>query len=218
MILSEYAITGWFFIGAAALIWFGWIMTPARIGTFFKPDDFERVHRSLRRWIWLFRFHLFGYVMAVMALVSLGAMYSGNSVRLLIWPAVAVCAAGLFVSALAQAFYYHFGAWGALDMHGKSEEVKAGFVESLHVTTEYVSCLVRFGRVFFGLGQVVLALGFLALGVSIWVTLATALLGVAAMALTMGLPDDLDYYHPVFHLNALWFLVAGVSLIRSWTV
>ena len=98
-------------------------------------------------------------------------------------------------------------------MQGKSDDAKASFVDSLQVTTEYVTCLVRFGRVFFGLGQLVLAFGFWALGAPIWVSVATGLLGVAAMALTMGLPDELDYYHPVFHLNALWFLVAGLSLV-----
>ena len=183
-------VTGWLFVAAAAMTWLGWIASPVHIGPFFQAEDFGRVHRRLTTWIWLFRFHLFGHIVAVMALVALGALFSDTESRILIWPAVAVCAAGLMVSALAQAFYYHFGAWGALDMDGKPAEETSRFVSSLQVTTEYVTCLVRFGRVFFGLGQVVLAVGLWQIGVPIWVSAGAALLGVAAMAITMGLPDD----------------------------
>ena len=36
------------------------------------------------------------------------------------------------------------------------------------------------------------------------------LLGAVGMALTMGLPDNLSLYRPVFHLNALWLAAFGV--------
>ena len=35
-------------------------------------------------------------------------------------------------------------------------------------------------------------------------------MGVAGMTLTMGLPDNLSLYQPVFHLNALWLAAFGV--------
>ena len=35
------------------------------------------------------------------------------------------------------------------------------------------------------------------------------------MALTMGLPDNLEYYAPVFHLNSVWFIATGVVVGRS---
>lgn len=208
-------VTGWMLLAAAALLWAGWTFLPVRIGPFFEPDDFPRVERRLHLWIWLFRFHLFGYLVAVMGLVALAVLFSESPMRIVLWPGVAVCVGGLFVAALAQAFYYHFGAWGAIDMKGKSEDERSSFVKKLHVPTEYVTCLVRFGRVFFGLGQLVLAIALL-YGALVPTSLgiAAAILGVAAMAITMGLPDSLDLYKPVFHLNALWLAAVGVSVLR----
>jgi hypothetical protein len=46
-------------------------------------------------------------------------------------------------------------------MHGKSADAVLSFVNSLQIITEYVTGLVRFGRVFTGLGLLVLALGLL---------------------------------------------------------
>lgn len=208
-------VTGWLFIAAAAMLWLGWTFLPVRIGDFFQRDDFGRVLVRLRVWIWLFRVHLFGYIVTIMAFVALATYVSETPARVIIWPAVAVCATGLLVSVLAQAFYYHFGAWGAIDMKGKQPQAIDGFVESLKVSTEYVTCFVRFGRVFFGFGQVALAAGVLTGGLlPWWLSAAAIVLGVAAMALTMGLPDDLDFYRPVFHLNVLWLMAIGLSILR----
>ena len=68
------------------------------------------------------------------------------------WPAVAVFGTGLMLAAVAAAFYYHFGAWGSVDMDGQSAEAVERFITSLRATTEYVTCLVRFSRVFIGVG------------------------------------------------------------------
>ena len=207
-------VAGWLFISGALMLWLGWVLLPARIGTFFDAGDFARVLARFRPWIWLFRLHLFGYVVTAMALVALASLLSGGEARVIVWPAVAVAGAGLIVSALAAAFYYHFGAWGALDMEGKPENQVREFVSSLKVSTEYVTCLTRFGRVFFGFGQLALAAGLLLGGaMPAWVAITAALLGIAAMAVTMGLPDNLEYYHPVFHLLVLWLLGTGVAIL-----
>ncbi len=212
----ETDVTGWLLIAAAVMLWVGWTLLPVRIGAFFQPEDFPRVHRRLQLWIWLFRIYLFGHLMAVMGLVALATLFSESRMRIVLWPGVAVCLGGLFVAAVAQAFYYHFGAWGALDMDGKSENERESFVDKLLVSTEYVTCLVRFSRVFFGLGQVVLAIGLLVGALlSPWLGISAAILGVAAMALTMGLPDSLDLYKTVFHLNAVWLAALGVSVLQS---
>ena len=207
-------ITGWLFITAAALWWCGWIFMPVHIGPFFEARDFARVSRHLWRWIWLFRLHLFGYVVSAMAFVALGTLLGGTPGRIIVWPAVAVSGAGLIVSALAAAFYYHFGAWGAMDLEGKPVDAIQQFVDSLRVGTEYVTCLVRFGRVFFGLGQVVLAVGLMLDGtMPVWVFLSAMALGLAAMGLTMGFPDHLQFYKPVFHLTALWLAMTGGTVL-----
>ena len=158
---ADVAVTGGLFIVAAAMLWLGWALLPVRIGAFFQPTDFGSVYARLRLWIWLFRLHLFGHIVAVMAFVALAVSLSGLSRAPLVAPAVAVLCVGLIVIALAAAFYYHFAAWGALDMQGKEDEAVRSLVRSLRVPTEYVTCLTRVGRVFFGFGQVVLAVGVL---------------------------------------------------------
>src|SRR5215210_2370743 len=126
-----------------------------------------------------------------MALVALATSVAASEARVLVRPGVAVAAAGAVTGALAAAFYYHFGAWGALDLADKPADTVRAFVGSLRVGTEYVTCLVRFGRVFFGLGQVVLAVGLLHGGVlPPWLIAGAGVLGVAAMVVTMAFPDD----------------------------
>lgn len=209
----EANVTGSFFLVAASMLWVGWTLLPAKLGDFFVASDFAAVGARRRLWIWMFRVHLFGHVIAVMAFVALATLVAGTTARIVVWPAVAVVGTGLMMGAIAAAFYYHFGAWGSLDMEGKSDEAVQGFVDSLRVTTEYVTCLVRFGRVFFGVGQIVLAVGLLLPQAGpwpLWLVGSGGLLGLAGMALTMGLPDDLSLYRPVFHLNALWLAAFGV--------
>lgn len=217
--MSEAAtlVTGWLFVAAAAMLWSGWVLQPVHVGPFFEPQVFARIHTRFRRWIWLFRIHLFGYLVTVMALVALATLAEAAVERVLVWPATAVLAAGAITSALAAAFYYHFGAWGALDVARKPAGAAEELVRSLQVPTEYVTCLVRFGRVFFGLGQVTLAVGLWVGGLlPAWIALAAALLGGAAMVVTMAFPDDLHFFRPVFHLNAAWLLAIGLVLLVPW--
>jgi len=44
---------------------------------------------------------------------------------------------------------------------------------------------------------------------------SAVLLGLAAIALTMAFPDNLEFYAPVFHLNSLWLLATGLVIRRS---
>ena len=40
------------------------------------------------------------------------------------------------------------------------------------------------------------------------------ILGLTAMTITMAVPDNLEYYAPVFHANSLWFAAAGGFMIK----
>lgn len=209
-------VTGGLFLGAAVLLWGGWMSLPHRLGAFFETGDFPAIDEHLYLWIWTFRVHLFGLVVAAMALVALATRLDAADVRVLAWPGAAIAAAGLVVGALAAAFYYHHGVWGAVELRGATTEAVRAFVDGLRVDTEYVTCLTRFSRVFTGLGLLTLAAG-LAKGrlLPVWVRGGAALLGVAAMALTMGLPDRLELYQPVFHVQSLWLAATGVAVLRS---
>lgn len=209
-------ITGTLFVAAGAMLWLGWMLLPVRPAAFFLPGQFAEIRTVYRRWIWLYRVHIFGYVVTAMAAGALAAVVSGADARALVWPGLAVLAVGSVVGALGAAFYYHMGAWGALDLDGRGEDEIARFVAGLKVVTHYATCLVRFGRVFFGLGQLVLAAGLLAGGVlSPWLGYAGAMLGLAAIAVTMAAPDQLERYRPIFHLNAVWMLALGLAAISA---
>ena len=142
----------------------------------------------------------------------LATVVSGLETRIIVWPGAVVLGAGLIMTALAAAFYYPLGAWGSLDMDGKPADIVQGFVDSLRVSTEYVTCLVRFGRVFIGVGQIVLAVGLTLQGSPwpLWLVGFGGSLCLACMGLTLGLPDDMHRYQPVFHLNAVCW--------RSWVL
>ena len=210
----ETSLTGGLFLAAASMLYLGWILLPAKIGSYFVPTDFAAVGAHRRVWIWLYRIYLFGYVAAVMAFVALATLVTEPAARIIVWPAVAVLDAGLVMTSLAYAFYYHFGAWGSIDMDGKSNEEIQEFIASLRVSTEYITCLVRFGRIFIGVGQVVFVLGLLlqAGPWPLWLVVTGGVLGVSGIALTLEWPDNLDYYKPLFYLDVMWLATLGVAL------
>jgi hypothetical protein len=215
---SDFAsrFAGGAFVAAALMFWLGWLLLPARIGTYFEPAVFGQIHEQFHFWIWMYRIHIFGMLTTVIALFALMALVADSASRVLIWPGAAVASSGMLVSALAAAFYYHHGAWGALELAGKTPETAQAFVDALRVDTEYVTCLVRFGRVFGGLGLVVLAWGVLRYRIlPAWSGLVAGIIGLSAMALTMGLPDHLSYYLPIFHVMVLWMFATGVALFRG---
>jgi hypothetical protein len=212
----ESRFTGGAFVAAALMLWLGWALLPVHIGTYFQPDDFGRIHEQFRPWIWIYRVHMFGRVIAVIALVALGTM-TGSAARVLIWPGIVVAAAGLFVGTVAEAFYYHHGAWGALELAGKNTVEIQAFVDALRVDTEYVTCLTRFGRVFGGVGLILIAWGLVRERTTLPTALAAVLglVGLASIALTMGLPDHLSWYQPIFHVLCAWLLASGAAILRT---
>jgi hypothetical protein len=209
--------TGWSFIAAGAMLWVGWMLLPWHLGTFFQPDDFARIDNQFHWWIWTYRVHLFGMVVTAIALVALASQMIDSPSRVMNWPGVAVASAGMIVGALGAAFYYHHGAWGARETRGASAEELARFVEALRVDTEYVTCLVRFGRVFSGLGLLLVGCGLIQSGrLPGWTGWGAITIGVASMALTMLWPDQMNLYIPVFHVLCLWLAATGgVILLRG---
>jgi hypothetical protein len=209
-------VCGSLFVAAAAMLWLGWTLLRVRPLGFFLPRQFAEIRADYRRWIWLYRVHIFGYLGTIMGAAALAAAVQGPDARVLIWPGLTVLAIGSLVGALGAAFYYHMGAWGALDLEGRGEDEITRFIAGLKVLAHYATCLVRFGRVFFGLGQVVLAAGLLHAGIlSGWVAVAAGLLGFAAIGVTMAKPDELERYRPIFHLNAAWMLILGLVMLRA---
>ncbi len=219
----ETKFTGWAFILAAILLWGGWALSPHHIGEYIVASDFKAVSEDLWYWIWMFRFHIFGWVIMALSIFAFASITAKKPYRVVLVPGAGMVVIGTMTLAIASAFYYNFGAWGVGKTMGLSAAEIQEFMDNVLFTNQYVTCFVRFGRVFSGVGLVLLGFGFLKWKIvhqlMAWFTL---LLGLAAMGIIMGIPDNYEIYKPVFHVKVIWLammgaliLVKGVNLTES---
>lgn len=213
-------VTTWFpglsFLAAALMMWGGWMLIPMPVGPYMRPEDFPVITAHPYLFVWAFRFYFFGIAFSAVALVSLASMAAQSPGRVILWPGAAVACAGAFVGAIGAAFYYHHGYWGALEVAGKPADAAVQYVEALRVQTQYITCLVRFGRVFGGLGLLLVGAGLIqtkllpsCLG---WVGVIA---GFAAIAVTMPTGDAFWVYAPVFHAYSVWLALTGLAILKN---
>ncbi len=212
----ETKFTGWVFILAALMLWGGYMLSPHNVGEYLVATDFPAIGESLWTWIWVFRVHIFGWVMMIVAVIALATIANKKPYRVLVSPGVGMVVVGTFTLALASAFYYNYGAWGVGMTQGKSPEEVQAFMDSILYTNQYVTCFMRFGRIFSGVGLVLLGAGMLKgrimhAGMG-WLTL---LLGVVAMGIILFIPEYFEYYKPMFHVKALWLALMGVVILKN---
>jgi hypothetical protein len=212
----ETNFTGWAFIVAALLLWSGWALSPHHIGEYIVASDFEAIGESVWTWIWMYRIHIFGWVTMGIAVFALVSVTARKPYRVMILPGAGMVIIGTFTLAIANAYFYNFGAWGVGQTAGKSAaEIKA-FVDSILYTNQYVTCFIRFGRVFSGVGLVLLGFAFVKWNiVSKWLGWFTGLLGFAAMAIVMGIPDNYEIYKPLFHIKVIWLVAMGAVILKQ---
>jgi hypothetical protein len=210
----ETKFTGWVFIFAGILLWGGWALSPHQIGEYIVASDFTVINEDLWYWIWMFRFHIFGWVTMAIAMFALASITAKKPYRVLLVPGAGMVVIGTMTLAIASAFYYNFGAWGVGQTMGKSAAEIQQFMDNILYTNQYVTCFVRFGRIFSGVGLVLLGLGFVKWKiVNPLLGWFTVLLGLAAMGIIMGIPDNFEIYKPVFHVKAIWLLIMGVVIL-----
>ncbi|EAR01851.1 hypothetical protein [Maribacter sp. HTCC2170] len=212
----ETKIIGWAFIVSAILLWGGWFFSPHHLGEYIVASDFDAVNENLWTWIWMYRIHIFGWVIMGIAMFALTSIATKKPYRVLIYPGTGMIIVGTFTLAIAAAFYYTFGAWGVGKTVGKSSEEVQQIMDGLQFTNHYVTCFVRFGRVFSGVGLVILGAAFVkwnlvpkALG---WLTI---IMGFAAGAIIMSIPDNFDIYKPLFHVKAIWLVLMGLTFLKN---
>jgi len=210
----ETKFTGWAFIFAAVLLWGGWVLSPHHIGEYIVASDFKAVSEDLWYWIWMFRFHIFGWVTMAISIFALASITAKKPYRVVLVPGAGMVVIGTMTLAIASAFYYNFGAWGVGKTMGLSAAEIEVFMDKILYTNQYVTCFVRFGRIFSGVGLVLLGFGFIKWKIVhqllAWFTL---LLGLAAMAIIMGIPDNFEIYKPVFHVKVIWLAMMGVLIL-----
>ena len=211
----ETRITGWFFIVAALLLWVGWALSPHHIGEYIVASDFTAISENVWFWIWMYRIHIFGWVTMGISLFALVSVMARKPYRVLILPGAGMVIIGTFTLAIAAAYFYNHGAWGVGQTADKSpEEIKA-FMNNLLFTNQYVTCFIRFGRIFSGVGLILLGAAFIKWNIlPKWLGWFTTLLGLVAMCIILFIPDNFEVYKPVFHVKALWLLAMGVVILR----
>ena len=212
----ETRFTGWAFILAAILLWFGWALSPHQIGEYIVASDFEAIGESVWTWIWIYRIHIFGWITMGISLFALVAATARKPYRVVILPGAGMVIIGTFTLAIANAYFYNFGAWGVGETAGKTAMEIEAFVNDILYTNQYVTCFIRFGRVFSGVGLVLLGFAFIKWHmVSKLLGWFTALLGLAAMVVIMGIPDNFEIYKPLFHVKVVWLVAMGAVILKN---
>ncbi len=212
----ETKFTGWTFLVAALLVWGGWFLSPHHVGEYIVASDFGPIGDDVWFWIWMFRVHIFGWVIMAIALFSLLSITFEKPYRVMLVPGAGMVIAGTMTLAIASAFYYNFGAWGVGQTAGMSAAEIQEFMDSILYTNQYVTCFVRFGRVFSGVGLVLLGLGLVKWKIlAAWLGWFTVVLGIAAMGIVMGIPEHFEIYKPVFHVKVIWLVAMGVVLLTQ---
>jgi len=212
----ETNFAGWLFVVAAILLWGSWALTTHHIGEYIVASDFEVIGEDVWYWIWMYRFHIFGWVTMAMAMMSFLSFTAKKPMRSVTLPGVGMVVVGTFTLAIAAAYFYNFGAWGVGKTIGKSPEDIQQFMDGILFTNQYVTCFIRFGRIFSGVGMVLLGYAFLKWKLfSPWLGWFTAILGVAAVGIILAISDNFDIYKPIFHLKVLWLILMGVTLLKQ---
>ena len=211
----ETNFTGWSFILAAVLLWFGWALSPHHIGEYIVASDFTEIGKSVWYWIWMYRIHIFGWVTMGISMFALLSITANKPYRVVVLPGVGMVIVGTFTLAIANAYFYNFGAWGVGKTAGMSSIEIQKFIDDILFTNQYVTCFIRFGRIFSGVGLVLLGYAFIKWSiVGTWLGWFTLLLGFAAMGIILAIPDNYEIYKPIFHIKAIWLLLMGVSLLK----
>lgn len=210
----ETRFTGWAFILAAILLWFGWVLSSHHIGEYIVASDFPKIKENVWYWIWMYRIHIFGWVTMGISMFSLLSIISKKPYRVVVFPGIGMVIVGTFTLAIANAFFYNFGAWGVGKTAQMSPTEITEFIDSILFTNQYVTCFLRFGRIFSGVGLVLLGYAFIKWKiVNLWIGWYTLLLGIVAMGIILAIPDNYETYKPIFHVKALWLLTMGFTLL-----
>jgi hypothetical protein len=210
----ETRFTGWSFLFAALLLWGGWALSSHHVGEYLVASDFTKIGEDVWYWIWMYRFHIFGWVTMGIAMFALTSIVTKNPFRVVLLPGIGMVVVGTFTLAIAAAFYYNFGAWGVGKTSGKSPAEIQEFMDGILFTNQYVTCFIRFGRIFSGVGLVLLGYGFFkSKMVPMWLSAFTALLGLAAVGIILAIPDNFEIYKPIFHLKVIWLLAMGITFL-----
>ena len=212
----ERQFTGWTFIIAAILLWFGYMLSSHHIGEYIVATDFEVIGENVWYWIWMYRIHIFGWVTMGIAMFAFLSFTAREPYRILILPGAGMVIIGTFSLAIASAYYYNHGAWGVGQIAGKTTEEVDAFMNNLLFTNQYVTCFLRFGRIFSGVGLVLLGASFVRWRIlDRWLGWFTIILGILAVGIILLIADNFEIYRPLFHIKVLWLVTMGLFILKK---
>ena len=212
----ETKFTGWALITSAVFLLSGWLLSPHHIQEYIVISDFEAINESLWTWIWMFRIYIFGWVIMAIGIIALVMLFKQSASRILAFSGGGVLVTGSFTIALAVAFYYSFGAWGIGETIGKSTIEINNFMDGIASINHYVTCLIRFGRVFSGVGFILLGFGILKSEIlPKWTAIYGIVLGLTAMGIIMLIPENYEIYKPMFYVKVLWLASVGFTILKK---
>jgi hypothetical protein len=212
----ELKFTGWLFIAAALLLWCGHMFSSHHLGEYIVASDFEKVGENVWYWIWMYRVHIFGWVTMALALMAFISLVKRSQSSIMMLPGVGMTIIGTMTLAIAAAFYYNYGAWGVGETMGKSPDEVDAFMNNILPVNQYVTCFLRFGRIFSGVGMVLMGAAILKWRLlPSWLGGLTLLFGLTAMGIILAIPDNFEIYKPMFHVKVLWLIAMGAVILTK---
>jgi hypothetical protein len=212
----ELKFTGWLFIAAALLLWCGHMFSSHHLGEYIVASDFEKVGENVWYWIWMYRVHIFGWVTMALALMAFISLVKRSQSSIMMLPGVGMTIIGTMTLAIAAAFYYNYGAWGVGETMGKSPDEVDAFMNNILPVNQYVTCFLRFGRIFSGVGMVLMGAAILKWKLlPSWLGGLTLLFGLTAMGIILAIPDNFEIYKPMFHVKVLWLIAMGAVILTK---
>ena len=194
----------------------GYWMRPVAVGQNFDVTSLLAVEKATWPWIHSFQVLVFGLFVRLAGLGALGALHLRSRAPAVVLAGAAVCGAALLVTAAAEGYYMHMGAWGGYEMRQAADAAREAFLANIRPVSEWVICLARMGHMFFCFGLVVLGLGLVRGGlVRRWPGATAMLIGVAGMTILMLYPDSPRAYLPVAGAITLWHVALGASVFRG---
>ncbi|MDQ3141824.1 MAG: hypothetical protein M3Q56_06210 [Bacteroidota bacterium] len=194
----------------------GWLIMPVHVVLNFNLEMLNSIKEHHEFWVRSFQVMVFGLFIRIIALVSLGSLYSGSEAKPIVSAGIMVCSLAMLLTAISEGYIMHTGGWAQWKMGLIPTDQHAPMLAALELTNEWVSCMARMGRMFLHLGLVVLGWGIMRGDVlNKWMGTFALILGIAGITILMIIDQNPTIYYPLGHAVTSWFIIAGVLLFRK---
>lgn len=200
----------------AVMVNLGFLVRPVQLQDSFDLPAFIQAHENQTIWIWSFRFLVFGLFMEVMGLAALKSLFRQSEADTVISTGILVSTFALMVTALAEGYYMHMGAWAGWKVSTLEPSLQTPFLQTLEVTREWVVCLTRMGYMFFCMGLVGVGWGLIRTSFfPKWLGIYALTLGIIGIMVMLVFDSRTDLYVPVRWGISIFFFLTGWLLLTT---